>query len=48
MTYLGKAIAELESTRARVNPIEALRRWRIEASKNHVRRGPPAVKKPSK
>jgi hypothetical protein len=48
MTHLGKAITELESTRARVNTLEALRRWRIEASKNHVRRGSPAAKKPRK
>jgi len=46
MTYLAKAVASLDATRARVNPLEAMRRWRIEASKNHVRRGSGTLKKP--
>lgn len=53
MTILAQAIAQLDATLARVapiDPIEAMRQWRIEASKNHVRREPlmRAAKKPTK
>ncbi len=53
MSNLKKAIERLESTRKRVCPIEAMRRWRVDVVKNQVRRASgtqPAVKsiKPSK
>ncbi len=53
VTHLAKAVAALEATRERTNPIdpiEAMRQWRIEASKNHVRRQPAisGAKKPRK
>jgi hypothetical protein len=33
-----QAIAQLETTREQLDPVAAMRRWRIEAAKNHVRR----------
>lgn len=46
---LRASLASLEATYERTNPLETLRRWRIEATKNHVRRAPSsATRKASK
>jgi len=39
MKQLRQAIVQLEATRCRTNPVEALRQWRVSASQNYVRRG---------
>lgn len=39
-TPLAQAVAQLDATRARTNPIRALRDWRVQAAQTFIRPQP--------